>query len=101
MKHYILLKTAPDCDRNRIFAELQETYRIIDREIDSVSDLQIEQNIYHRDGNYDFLISFSITDTKMLEYYLRHPRHIQLAEKMKDSISGKITFDCEEVKYEQ
>ena len=48
-----------------------------------------------RDSNADILMIMQIDRPEQLGTYLQHPKHVALAQGMKDSIADRMSFDAE------
>ena len=95
MKHYVLLKLAPDCDKNKAFERVQSTYQALEKELAWLNGARVYRSCVARDSNADIMAVIDLDSPDHLQTYLTHPLHMQMALDMKDIVVGRTSFDHE------
>ena len=95
MIHYNFLKLTQAADAEAVLARCREVYAELEAELDFLHDAKVSRCITVRDSNADILMSMQIDRPEQLGTYLQHPKHVALAQGMKDSIAARMSFDAE------
>ena len=95
MIHYNFLKLTQAADAEAVLARCREVYAELEAELDFLHDAKVSRCITVRDSNADILMSMQIDRPEQLGTYLQHPKHVALAQGMKDSIADRMSFDAE------
>ena len=107
MTHYNLLKLKPGADADAIFAQCEAVYAALEAELPQavrarimaalpfLHDAKVIRCCTTRDSNADILMIMQIDRPEQLGTYLQHPKHVALAQGMKDSIADRMSFDAE------
>ena len=95
MIHYNFLKLTQAADAEAVLARCREVYAELEAELDFLHDAKVSRCITLRDSNADILMIMQIDRPEQLGTYLQHPKHVALAQGMKDSIADRMSFDAE------
>ena len=95
MTHYNFLKLTQAADAEAVLARCREVYAELEAELDFLHDAKVSRCITVRDSNADILMIMQIDRPEQLGTYLQHPKHVALAQGMKDSIAARMSFDAE------
>lgn len=95
MTHYNLLKLKPGADAGAIFAQCEAVYAALEAELPFLHDAKVIRCCTTRDSNADILMIMQIDRPEQLGTYLQHPKHVALAQGMRDSIADRMSFDAE------
>ena len=95
MIHYNFLKLTQAADAEAVLARCREVYAELEAELDFLHDAKVSRCITVRDSNADILMIMQIDRPEQLGTYLQHPKHVALAQGMKDSIADRMSFDAE------
>ena len=95
MIHYNFLKLTQAADAEAVLARCREVYAELEAELDFLHDAKVSRCITLRDSNADILMIMQIDRLEQLGTYLQHPKHVALAQGMKDSIADRMSFDAE------
>lgn len=95
MTHYNPLKLKPGADAGAIFAQCEAVYAALEAKLPFLHDAKVIRCCTVRDSNADILMIMQIDRPEQLGTYLQHPKHVALAQGMKDSIADRMSFDAE------
>ena len=95
MIHYNFLKLTQAADAEAVLARCREVDAELEAELDFLHDAKVSRCITVRDSNADILMIMQIDRPEQLGTYLQHPKHVALAQGMKDSIADRMSFDAE------
>ena len=95
MIHYILTKYQAGYLTDEQFQELASSFHKVAKHIDGISSCTVKRNIVVRDTNMDVMVSFHFDSPDLLGTYLKHPLHLEIAEKNDPYIIQRVSFDCE------
>lgn len=95
MIHYVLLKFKPGADVDAIEKNVRDTYLRLEQTLPYLADAKVFRNCVSRDTNADIMATIRLDSPTHLQDYLTHPLHVQMAEKFKDAVIGRISFDHE------
>lgn len=93
MKHYLLLKFIPGfLDESRMNM-IRQTYAGVVDAVEGIKSVDIYQNALERESNADLLFEMELANAEVLDIYLKHPLHVEFAEKIMPFITKMVTFD--------
>lgn len=95
MKHYVLLKLAPQADADAAFARVRDTYDALADALPWLNGQKVYRNCVLRDSNFDIMAVIDLDSAEHLNAYLTHPLHMQMAQDLKASLIGRVSFDHE------
>ena len=93
MTHYVLLKLAPGSDIDQVEARVRQTYAELDAELPYLNNPMVYRSCVERDSNADIMAVIQLDSEEFLQPYLTHPKHVQMAQDLKDVLVGKTSFD--------
>ena len=93
MVHYVLLKLAPGADVDFAENKVRKVYESLAAELDYLNDPVTYRCCVARDSNADIMSVIRLDGPQYLEPYLKHPRHAQMAQELKDVVIGRTSFD--------
>lgn len=95
MVHYNLLKLKEGADVDAILAQCQAVYAALETELSFLHDAKVSRCITVRDSNADIMMVMRIDTPDQLGTYLGHPKHVALAQGLKDAVAARMSFDAE------
>lgn len=95
MIHYNLLKLKESADTDAILAQCRAVYAQLEAELDFLHDAKVCRCVTERDSNADVMMVMRIDSPDRLADYLQHPKHVALAQGLKDSVAARMSFDAE------
>ena len=93
MVHYVLLKFKQGADLDRAEEKVRKTYDSLAEELPYLNDPAVYRCCVERDSNADIMAVIKLDSPEFLEPYLTHPKHVQMAQDMKDVLIAKTSFD--------
>lgn len=94
MTHYVLMTLKPGADIDAVERRVRETFRALDEALPWLNGPAVYRNCVERDVNADIMVRVQIDAPEQLQTYLDHPLHVKMKQDLKDSLSGKVSFDC-------
>lgn len=94
MVHYNFLKLKADADVDAIFEKCKAVYTELEEELSFLHDAEVVRCITVRDSNADIMMVMKIDSPDQLMSYLQHPKHVALAQGMKDFVADRMSFDA-------
>ena len=91
MIHYNFLKLTQAADAEAVLARCREVYA----ELDFLHDAKVSRCITVRDSNADIMMVMRLDRPEQLSAYLQHPKHVALAQSLKDVVAARMSFDAE------
>ena len=88
MIHYNFLKLTQAADAEAVLARCREVYAELEAELDFLHDAKVSRCITVRDSNADIMMVMRLD-------YLQHPKHVALAQSLKDVVAARMSFDAE------
>ena len=67
----------------------------LEAELDFLHDAKVCRCVTERDSNADIMMVMRIDSPDRLADYLQHPKHVALAQGLKDSVAARMSFDAE------
>ena len=95
MIHYNLLKLKEGADTDAILTQCRAVYAQLEAELDFLHDAKVCRCVTERDSNADIMMIMRIDSPERLADYLQHPKHVALAQGLKDSVAARMSFDAE------
>ena len=95
MIHYNFLKLTQDADADAVLARCREVYAELEAELDFLHDAKVSRCITVRDSNADIMMVMRLDRPEQLSSYLQHPKHVALAQSLKDTVAARMSFDAE------
>ena len=92
MIHYNFLKLTQAADAEAVLARCREVYAELEAELDFLHDAKVSRCITVRDSNADIMMVMRLDQ---LSAYLQHPKHVALAQSLKDVVAARMSFDAE------
>ena len=96
MIHYNFLKFKPGADVESALDKCRRVYAELESELDFLHDARVERCVTVRDSNADIMMVMRIDSPEQLSAYLTHPKHVALAQSMKDEIAARMSFDAQD-----
>ena len=93
MTHYVLLKLAPDSDKDAAERRVRKTYQELDETLSFLHNPRVYRSCVERDSNADIMAVIDLDEPEKLQDYLTHPLHVQMARDLKDVVIGRTSFD--------
>lgn len=94
MVHYNFLKLKEGADVEAIFEKCKTVYAELEEELDFLNNAKVCRCITERDSNADIMMIMEIDSPDQLTSYLRHPKHVALAQATKEYIADRMSFDA-------
>ena len=95
MIHYNFLKLTQAADAEAVLARCREVYAELEAELDFLHDAKVSRCITVRDSNADIMMVMRLDRPEQLSGYLQHPKHVALAQSLKDVVAARMSFDAE------
>ena len=95
MIHYNFLKLTQAADAEAVLARCREVYAELEAELDFLHDAKVSRCITVRDSNADIMMVMRLDRPEQLSAYLHHPKHVALAQSLKDVVAARMSFDAE------
>ena len=95
MIHYNFLKLTQGADAEAILARCREVYAELEAELAFLHDAKVCRCITVRDSNADIMMVMRLDRPEQLSSYLQHPKHVALAQSLKDTVAARMSFDAE------
>ena len=95
MIHYNFLKLTQAADAEAVLARCREVYAELEAELDFLHDAKVSRCITVRDSNADIMMVMRLDRPEQLSSYLQHPKHVALAQSLKDVVAARMSFDAE------
>ena len=95
MIHYNFLKLTQAADAEAVLARCREVYAELEAELDFLHDAKVSRCITVRDSNADIMMVMRLDRPEQLSAYLQHPKHVTLAQSLKDVVAARMSFDAE------
>ena len=95
MIHYNFLKLTQAADAEAVLARCREVYAELEAELDFLHDAKVSRCITVRDSNADIMMVMRLDRPEKLSAYLQHPKHVALAQSLKDVVAARMSFDAE------
>lgn len=95
MIHYNFLKLTQAADAEAVLARCREVYAELEAELDFLHDAKVSRCITVRDSNADIMMVMRLDRPEQLSAYLKHPKHVALAQSLKDVVAARMSFDAE------
>lgn len=95
MIHYNFLKLTQAADAEAVLARCREVYAELEAELDFLHDAKVSRCITVRDSNADIMMVMRLDRPEQLSTYLQHPKHVALAQSLKDVVAARMSFDAE------
>ena len=86
MTHYVLLKLAPDSDRDAAERRVRKTYQELDETLSFLHNPRVYRSCVERDSNAEIMAVIDLDEPEKLQDYLTHPLHVQMARDLKDAV---------------
>lgn len=96
MTHYVLFRYAEGFFDDEKLAEMNEVFSHVCRDVEGAQSFVIEKNIVSRPNNMDIMVTMKLKDEKALGEYVRHPEHVEIAERYAPNITAMCSFDKED-----
>ena len=95
MTHYVLLKLAPGSDVDKAEARVRQVFAELDGELPYLNDPMVYRSCVERDTNAQLMVVMQLDSADYLQSYLTHPKHVALAQGMKEegTLIGTMSFD--------
>ena len=95
MVHYNLLKLTKDANVTEIYFRCRKVYAELEKELPFLHGAEVYRCETTRDSNADIMMVMRIDSPDRLADYLQHPKHVALAQGLKDSVAARMSFDAE------
>ena len=95
MIHYNFLKLTQAADAEAVLARCREVYAELEAELDFLHDAKVSRCITVRDSIADIMMVMRLDPPEQLSPYLQHPKHVALAQSLKDVVAARMSFDAE------
>ena len=82
MTHYVLLRLAPDSDKDAAERRVRKTYQELDETLSFLHNPRVYRSCVERDSNADIMAVIDLDEPEKLQDYLTHPLHVQMAQDM-------------------
>ena len=93
MIHYVLLKLAEGTNVDWVEDKVRKVYESLAEELPYLNDPVTYRCCVARDSNADIMSVIRLDSEEFLEPYLKHPKHLQMAQDLKEVITARISFD--------
>lgn len=94
MIHYNFLKLTQLRTRKQSLRAAGEVYAELEAELDFLHDAKVSRCITVRDSNADIMMVMRLDRPEQLSAYLQHPKHVALAQSLKDVVAARMSFDA-------
>lgn len=93
MKHYTILKLRPGTDAVEVQQRIRKAYDKLDAELDWANRPVVYRACEEGGDGADVMAVIELDSLEQLKDYVENPHCVKLAEKLRDVIAEKITFD--------